>query len=310
MLSVKSLSVAFVRYGRGLARTEIEPVSDLDLEAGEGEVVAVVGASGSGKSLLAMAVLGLLPANARTSGTILYRGEVLTPQRARAVRGREIVLIPQSVSFLDPLQRVGAQVRGAARLRGMNRRRAAQTQRELFERYGLGPEVEGLYPFQLSGGMARRALVACATIGDVRLILADEPTPGLHASAVEEALAHLRELADQGKAVILITHDVLAALRVADRIAVFFAGTTVEETRADAFSGNGERLQHPYSRALWQALPRQGLRALAGSRWPDGSARGSGCPFVEDCPVRDAPCRLQKPQRRPVEGGFVRCFRA
>lgn len=310
MLSVKSLSVAFVRYKRGLARTVIEPVSDLDLETAEGEVVAVVGASGSGKSLLALAVLGLLPANARTSGEIRYRGEVLSPQRAAAVRGREIVLIPQSISFLDPLQRVGAQVREAARLRGMNRRRAAEAQRELFARYGLAPAVEALFPFQLSGGMARRVLAACATIGDVKLVIADEPTPGLHASMVEETLGHLRELADQGKTVVLITHDLMAALRVADRIAVFFAGTTVEETRADAFHGHGERLHHPYSRALWEALPRQGLKAPGGESRVDRSAKGSGCPLVEDCPVRDVPCRLRKPPRRPVESGFVRCFRA
>lgn len=309
MLSVESLSVAFVRYGRGLARAEIEPVFDLDLEARQGEVVAVVGASGSGKSVLAMAVLGLLPANARTTGRILYRGEVLTPQRAGALRGREIVLIPQSVSFLDPLERVGAQVRRAARLRGMNRRRAAEAQKELFERYGLGPEVADLFPFQLSGGMARRVLVACATIGDVRLILADEPTPGLHASAVEEALGHLRELADQGKAVVLITHDVMAALKVADRVAVFFAGTTVEETQVGAFSGQGERLGHPYSRALWQALPAQGLKAPALAGPQDRTAKG-GCPFVEACPVRSGECMARKPPRKAVEGGFARCFRA
>jgi peptide/nickel transport system ATP-binding protein len=309
VLSVESLSVVFVRYGRGLARTEIEPVSDLDLEAREGEVVAVVGASGSGKSLLAMAVLGLLPANAKTTGRILYRGEILTSQRAEALRGREIVLIPQSVSFLDPLERVGAQVRRAARLRGMSRKRAAEAQKELFERYGLGAEVEDLFPFQLSGGMARRVLLACATIGDVRLILADEPTPGLHASAVEEALGHLRELADRGKAVVLITHDVMAALRVADRVAVFFAGTTVEETPVSAFSGQGDRLRHPYSRALWQALPGQGLKASAPERAQDRTARG-GCPFVEDCPVQKGECMTRKPPRRAVEGGFARCFRA
>lgn len=309
MLSVESLSVVFVRYGRGLARTESEPVSDLHLEAREGEVVAVVGASGSGKSLLAMAVLGLLPANSRTSGKIFYRGEALTPQRAEALRGREIVLIPQSVSFLDPLERVGAQVRRAARLRGVNPRRAAEAQQELFERYGLGPEVEDLFPHQLSGGMARRVLVACATIGDVRLIVADEPTLGLHASAVEEGLGHLRELADRGKTVVLITHHLKAALRVADRVAVFFAGTTVEETRVSAFSGQGERLRHPYSLALWQALPGQGLRAPACGRLHDRTAKG-GCPFVEACPVRSQECMSRKPPRKAVEGGFARCFRA
>jgi peptide/nickel transport system ATP-binding protein len=115
MLSVQNLRVTFTMYEVGLTQKQLTVITDLDLEVNAGEVVAVVGSSGSGKSLLAHAVLGILPHNAQISGTILYKGELLTPQRQAALRGKEIALIPQSVSYLDPLMPVGMQVQRAAR---------------------------------------------------------------------------------------------------------------------------------------------------------------------------------------------------
>lgn len=241
ILSVEHLSVTFIRYGRGLNRVELNPIRDLSLAVEPGRVTAVVGESGSGKSLLAHAVLHLLPRNARVGGTLRYDGDPLTQERAAALRGREIALIPQGVTWLDPMMKVGDQLR-------RDRCRTA------LERYGLGPEVEELYPFQLSGGMARRVLIACAVADRPRLIVADEPTPGLDVRAAGRVLGHFRELAEEGAGVLFITHDLGLARTVAHKVVVFREGQTVDEVPARCFQ-TGEGLTHPYSQALWRAMP-------------------------------------------------------
>ena len=253
ILTVEHLSVAFTRYGWGMSRVELSAIRDLSLTVEPGEVAAVVGESGSGKSLLAHAILHILPRNSRTSGCILYDGAPLTPDRAKALRGREIVLIPQGVTYLDPMMQVGAQL-----CRGRRDGRTRARCRQVLERYGLGPEVEGLYPFQLSGGMARRVLIASAVMEEPRLIVADEPTPGLDAKAAGRILGHFRELADQGAGVLFITHDLSLALSVADKLAVFREGQTVDQLSAARFRA-GDGLVHPYTRALWQAMPENGF---------------------------------------------------
>lgn len=118
MLSISNLGVTFTQYDRGLRRKQLAVITDLDLDVQAGEVVAVVGASGSGKSLLAHALLGILPENATVSGTMQFQGELLTPERCRSLRGKEIALIPQSVGYLDPLMSVGKQVQRVAQLAG------------------------------------------------------------------------------------------------------------------------------------------------------------------------------------------------
>ena len=168
VLSVEHLSVKFTKYERGFRQIELPAIRDLSLTVKEGEMVAVVGSSGSGKSLLAHAVLGILPYNAVTGGRIDYDGMELTEKRIRALRGREIVLVPQSVSYLDPLMKAGASVRKG--------KRDSETRRkcgEVLARYGLGKETEELYPFELSGGMTRRVLISTAVMEKPRLVIAD-----------------------------------------------------------------------------------------------------------------------------------------
>lgn len=305
MLSVRSLSIAFTMYEAGLRRREITPVIDLDLDARAGELLGVVGASGSGKSLLAHAVLGILPSNARMAGQLWFKGEPLTPARQNALRGKDIALIPQSVSFLDPLMRAGRQTQRAARLSGASD--PAGAQRRVFERYGLRPQDARLYPFQLSGGMARRVLVSTAAVGQASLIIADEPTPGLHPEVATETLRHMRELANEGRAVVLITHDISAALTVADRIAVFYAGTTVEVAPAADFHGDGAALRHPYTRALWRALPQNDFVPIPGAQ-PTPDDLPAGCLFAPRCSLATGECRAARPQARSARGGWVRCI--
>jgi peptide/nickel transport system ATP-binding protein len=304
VLTVEDLSVSFVQYAGGLRQQNVKVITGLDVTVKRGEVLAVVGSSGSGKSLLAHAILGILPGNACVTGSICYDGEELTPKRQAMLRGREISLIPQSVNYLDPLMRVGSQVRTAVRSGD-----AAKKQREVFDRYQLHEEAGRLFPFQLSGGMARRILVSTAVVSGARLVIADEPTPGLHPSVVVETLQHLRQLADEGCAVMLITHDITAALDVADRIAVFYAGSTVEAAPISDFSGKGEKLRHPYSKALWRALPQNEFVPTPGFQ-PTPGALPSGCLFEPRCHMADAACKEARPAMRKLREGKVRCLHA
>lgn len=263
LLTVEDLNVGFAMYQQGSrffgARKRVVPViRNLSISVHVGEIIAVVGASGSGKTLLADAVMGLTPKNALISGTVWFEGQLQDERSLAALRGRGISLVPQSVDHLDPLMRVGAQVEGVAASRE-DAARCRQRRQQLFARYGLGEDVARLYPHQLSGGMARRVLLCCALMDDPRLIIADEPTPGMDLDLAVAALDDLRAFANAGGGVLLITHDVELALRVADRVAVFKDGTVVEETAVASF-GDPQLLRHPFSRALWYALPEHGMR--------------------------------------------------
>lgn len=263
MLKIEHLCLSFVRYHGLLRRMQLPCLTGLSLDVAAGEVVAIVGASGAGKSLLAHAIVGILPPNARISGQIFYENEVLSAVRQVRLRGREIALVPQSVASLDPLTRVGRQVAWAARRAGIEASRAPQAARRALAAYGLDDGVLERFPHELSAGMARRVLLAMATVGDARLIVADEPTTGLDADNVATAMAQLRALADQGKAVIVITHDIPAALNIADRVAVIRNGRTHEIAAAAAFDGNGTALATRYARKLWNALPANDFQAEA-----------------------------------------------
>lgn len=275
MLTTKDLSVAFRRVDHWGQVTRIPVLHRVSLQIAPGEVVAVVGSSGAGKSILAHAILGILPGNAEIEGRIFLRGEDLSPSRLAKARGREIALVPQSVGFLDPLVKVKHAVRLAARRSGLGRREALAAQENAFVRLGLSADAVDRFPFELSGGMARRILLAMATVGNPSLLIADEPTPGLHPEAVKESLARLRSFADAGKAVLLISHDIVPCLAVADRVAIFLDGEIVEIAPAADFSRKGEELHHPYSRALWNALPENAFEPP--SETPVGS-RGSNLP--------------------------------
>ena len=303
ILSVKDLSVSFQMYDNGLEKYDLKVISNLTLDVQPGEIVAIAGSSGSGKSLLAHAVMGLLPENASITGEIAYKGKILNQKEKEALRGTEIALVPQSVSYLDPLMKVGTQVRGAKA-----GKEVLKAQKEIFQRFHLDEKTEQLYPFQLSGGMARRVLVSTAILSGADVIIADEPTPGLDLEMALEALKIFRELADEGKAVILITHDIDLAFNIADRIAVFYAGTTVEMAEAKDFIKGVDALRHPYSKALWKALPQNGFEPIPGFQ-PYAKYLPKGCLFSPRCPYKTKECEENIPMRE-VRGGYVRCIHA
>lgn len=300
ILEVRDLVVSFDMYKEKIRKENLEVIHNLSLDVKEGEIVAVVGASGSGKSLLVSGVLGLLPGNAKVSGQILYMGEVLDEKRRRKFLGTDIAYIPQSISNLDPVMKVGRQVVGV--------HSSKERQREMFRKYQLDEKVEGMYPFQLSGGMARRVLIAAAVAESPKLILADEPTPGLSMDMAKETLGHFRTLADDGTSILLITHDIDLAFQVADRIAVFYAGTIVEICPTEDFQKGKEALRHPYSQAFLEALPQNGFHPIPGTQ-PYAGDLPQGCLFANRCLKRTEACKAEIPLCE-VRGGKVRCVHA
>lgn len=209
--------------------------------------------------------------------------------------------MPQSVAYLDPLLKVGQQADGHKKPYPTEKRRS------LFKRFGLPDKTEQLYPYQLSGGMARRVLVSTALITDSELIIADEPTPGMSLNQALEALKMFREMANEGKAVILITHDIDLAFEFADRVAVFYAGTTVETAPASDFKKGPDALRHPYSKALWRALPQNGFHSIEGFQ-PYAGNLPKGCLFAPRCPYKTSKCEEGIPPVTEVRGGEVRCY--
>lgn len=305
VLKVENLSISFDRYDRGMKRRELELVHDLSLTVSAGEIVAVAGASGSGKSLLAHGILGILPGNARVSGRMEFCGQSLDTSLQKKLRGREISFIPQSVEYLDPLMKVGKQVAGVCPRK--EKQQVRENMYQVFERYHLERETADQYPHQLSGGMARRVLIAGAVMHRARLIVADEPTPGLQEELARETFQNFRELAEEGCAILLITHDLDLALQAADRVAMFYAGTILEIAPAGDFRKKGA-LRHPYSQAFLRAMPGNEFKPIAGTQ-PWGGNLPEGCLFAERCPERREDCK-GRIEMRPLRGGEVRCIHA
>ena len=303
-LEVENLSVSFKEYEKGKELQILNVITDLSISVMPGEILAIAGSSGSGKSLLAHGIFGLLPDNAEVHGAIRYKGEELNAKRISELRGSRLALIPQSVTYLDPLIKVGKQVMGKDKSG-----KAADKLNKVFQRLGLKDEVQQYFPYQLSGGMARRVLFSTAAVTDADVIVADEPTPGMHLEQAMEALGILRELADEGKAVVLITHDIDLAIKFADRVSVFYAGTTLETAFASDFTGNIENLRHPYSKALWRALPQNEFIPVQGSQ-PYAGDLPKGCLYAPRCPYKTEACEESRPVEREIRGGLVRCIYA
>ena len=305
ILSVRNLEISFSQYTKGLRRIDSKAINNLDIDLYKGEILAVVGSSGSGKSLLAHSILGILPSNANLKGDIYYKDEILDEKRKEKLRGKEIVFIPQSVNYLDPLMEVGKQVKISIK----DKKKSNTILERVFRKYNLDKKVEKYYPFQLSGGMARKVLLSSALVSNAEVIIADEPTPGLDEKSLNEALKDFRDLADNGCAVLIITHDISAALKIADRVAIFYGGTTLEVAKADDFKNNGENLRHPYTKALYNALPNTKFTPIGGSQ-PLASELPTGCLFYDRCEKRTPDCENIKPEMRELRDGKVRCLYA
>ena len=303
LLEVNNLSISFTQYVQGLNRHDTKVISDLTIDVGEGEIVAVLGSSGSGKSLLAHSILGILPYNSHVTGELIYNGETLNQELKEKLRGNEICLIPQSVNFLDPLMKVSEQAIGECSDEKEHAEKKIR-QREVFAKYGLDESVDELYPFELSGGMARKVLLSTALLGDPNLLIADEPTPGLDAKSVKETIVDIKNLKNQGKSVLLITHEIDVAIKTADRIAVFYSGYVIEINRVENFE-SADNVLHPYTKALINSLPKNGFNLTEGVQPLEDLP---GCPYFENCPIRLDKCRDNKPELVDHDGIMIRCF--
>ncbi|SDE64686.1 ATP-binding cassette domain-containing protein [Rhodobacter capsulatus] len=235
MLRVTALSVRFRRHDGSHATA----LSGLELTLARGEVIGLVGGSGAGKSLVAEALMGLLPGNAEVSGQITRDGQRLAPG--------QLALAPQGIDALDPLTRLGDQICRFARLAG-------QPPPDLpasLARLGLPETAARAFPHELSGGMAKRALIATALATGAGFLIADEPTLGLDPETADRILALLAGLAAQGHGVCVISHDLPRLIAIAGRITILQEGRMVETAMAGDFTGG--HLRHPFSRALWAA---------------------------------------------------------
>ena len=302
ILSVEHLMISFSQYVGGWRQRELPVIRDLNIKVREHEVVAVAGSSGSGKSLLAHAVMGLLPQNAACQGTVSFEGEILTQEEKGTASGE-----PDGIGPPERVVSGSAYEGGRTGTKGTKRQGEREALPPIHGALRLGEDTEELYPFELSGGMTRRVLISTAVMEHPRLVIADEPTPGLHISAARRVLSHFREIADQGAGVLLITHDLELALEVADRIVVFYAGTNVEEALAEDFEDE-QRLRHPYTKALFRAMPRHGFKAASGTQ-PYAADMPAGCPYGPRCPDMDEGC-LQEISYRSFRGGMVKCRKA
>ena len=307
LLDVENVSISFIQYTQGLNQRNLKVITDLTLDISEGEILAVLGSSGSGKSLLAHAIMGILPENAQLNGKIKFKGKELSQEDKEEIRGSKISFIPQSVNFLDPLMKISDQAIGHCE-NDVEKKEKRIKQREIFEHYNLGPEVDEMYPFQLSGGMARRVLVSTALLSNPELVIADEPTPGLDEKTVKETLNHFRHMKDDNIGVLLITHDIHAALDVADRIGIFYSGYVIEIAETKDFTGDGENLLHPYTKALYKALPANGFELIKGHQPLHGEIP-EGCPYYNRCEMAFDRCKKERPELISLGNKKVRCFK-
>jgi peptide/nickel transport system ATP-binding protein len=284
----------------------VPAVHELSFSLAEGQRVGLIGESGSGKTLTALAVMGLLPESLSTSGHVRYRGRdllTLPEGELNRLRGDRLAMIFQEpASALNPVMTVGAQVTEPLRVhRGLGRRAAPAVAQRLLARVQLptADALVGAYPHQLSGGQRQRVLIAMATACEPDLLLADEPTTALDVTVQAQILDLLSSLvADLGSTLLLITHDLAVVDMVCDAVLVLYGGRLVEEGSVAGVFGSP---RHPYTSALLDVIPRldgertsRHLPAIPGLV-PGLGQFPPGCPFRNRCPRADARCVAMPP---------------
>lgn len=288
----------------------VQAVRGISLTIRRGEIVGVVGESGCGKSTLALALQDLLRPPAEVAGEVRLAGDVslyaLPRGRRVALHGEKVGMVFQaSQSSMNPVLPIAVQAAHIARSHGLAPSTGVARLRDLAGRVGLDPErTLAAYPHQLSGGQRQRTSLCLALVLDPPLVVLDEPTTALDVLTQEEVLDTLREVRrDLGTAFLFITHDIGVVASLADRLAVLYAGSIVEEGYAQDLLRHP---QHPYTRALVTSMPRLDRSHLGtpipGSP-PDLSRLGPGCAFAPRCPLREDLCETGSPRLLPVAAG-------
>jgi oligopeptide/dipeptide ABC transporter ATP-binding protein len=309
LLQVEDLRVHFASRGLDNQLRIAHALNGVSFEVEEGEVLGLVGETGAGKSLTALALLGLLQPPAMVSaGRMRFEGRDLDPLKSD-VRGTRLTLIPQSPhTSLDPLTRIGDQlVRMQREHTDVSKNRAWERAREMLAEVRIPAPEQRLraWPHELSGGMAQRVLIAMALVNHPRLVIADEPTTGLDVTVQAEVLDTLRELVRaHGMSAIIITHDLGIVAHYCDRLAVMFAGTIVEQGPTRKVF---REQRHPYTRALIASTPKRiaerGYGQVGGAP-PDLYALPEGCLYRDRCVRAEAIC-VQPPPTMAFPGNHT-----
>ena len=318
VLAVEDLQVRFHLHDHA-----VRAVDGLDLQVGESETVGLVGESGCGKSVTSLAVMRLLPEppGRIERGSIRLRGReltTLTDRDMRAVRGNDISMIFQEpMTSLNPVFSIGDQIGEALSLhRGMDRRQARQEAVGLLRLVGMSdPHLRVRdYPFQLSGGLRQRAMIAIALACEPALLIADEPTTALDVTIQAQILRLMRSLKERVRtAIVFITHDLAVVAGFVDRVVVMYAGVVVESAPVRRIF---REPQHPYTQGLLASVPaltgggggRQPLRAIPG-HLPAPRRRLPGCRFADRCPQAMPRCTEAEPALTRLDRSHeVRCF--
>lgn len=315
ILEVNNLRVSFRTYNG-----KVQAVRGIDFKLFEGETLAIVGESGSGKSVTTKAILGILPKNSIIEeGEILYKGDDLTKYKEKdfyKIRGKEISLIFQDpLSALNPIMKIGKQITEALVLREhMTKEQAKKRAIELMEMVGIPRPEERFeqYPFQFSGGMRQRIVIAIALASNARIMICDEPTTALDVTIQAQILELLKELKDKiHMGIVFITHDLGVVSDICDSISVMYAGTIVE-------SGSSDQIfyepRHPYTWGLLASVPKidtdehQRLIPIEGNP-VDLINPPKGCPFAPRCKHCMKICIDQAPPQCQVgEGHMAACW--
>lgn len=313
MLQLTNLTLKFTQK-----QSQRDALSIDNLSINKGECLALLGESGSGKTLLSLAIMGLLPDSASIgkNSQILFNGQDLSelPEVAlRKIRGKKISMIFQEpMTSLNPVMAVGAQVAEVLLTHKICKKFAIKERViELFKQVELqNPEqLYGNYPHQLSGGMKQRIMIAMALAGEPDLLIADEPTSALDVSVQYEILMLLKKIQrDRDLSILFITHDISIIKIIADRVAVIYAGLLMELNTIDEFFKNP---LHPYSRALFMSVPSFAKRGFALQNIegvvPPLTEAVQGCIFYQRCAFREAKCLLKQPPLFKTQKAEVAC---
>ncbi len=311
LLQVEDLKLSY-RTERGI----LHAVDGVDLTLNRGEALVLLGESGCGKSSLAKALLRLLPRNVDTfSGRVAFDGtDTMTYSEERfrrEVRWVRVSMVMQAaMNALNPVVKVGEQVAEPLRVhQGWSSERAFARAEEVFGRVGIAGDFLRRYPFELSGGMRQRAVLAMALVTEPDLVILDEPTSALDVLTQASIMNVLKRIKQEhGTSFILITHDVGTSSEIADRVALMYAGQIVEQSDAGSFFGDPA---HPYAKLLMSSVPRLHQREKPihiGGEPPSMFEPPSGCRFADRCPSRFARCDEMPPPLELPGDRRVRCW--
>ena len=315
LMSIRDLTVKF-QTPRGL----LEAVRSVSLEIPDGVSIGIVGESGSGKTVMSRAAMGLLSgSNVRREGTVIFNGKELTamsPAQVRNEFGTGMAMIFQDpMTALNPVRRVGSQIAEGLRIRlGMDKKAARARSIELLSLVRI-PDPEAMlkkFPYQLSGGMRQRVMIAIAIACNPKMLFADEPTTALDVTVQSQILQLLSDLRrDLKMSLVLVTHDLGVVAGNTDYVAVMYAGEVVEQaTTAELFAN----MKMPYTEALLKSIPKidmksgQRLPVIEG-RLPDPTDRPAGCGFASRCSYVQAKCTAEHPPLVDAGNGHLyRCW--